>query len=295
MTTAHTTEGTIPFHVDGSVCQTWYRVFGDISDRTRTPLVTLHGGPGLAHDYLTPLADLATQASIPVIVYDQIGGGRSTYFPEKPLSFWTIDLFIDELVNLLKYFGIEDNFDLLGHSWGGQMGAEFEIRRQPAGLRRLILTNSLASTKMWGESVKQLLAEMPQWVRDGMAAGWANPKVLGPAMFEFQAKHGCTVQPPPIEFWGPLKRVFSDDYTPTVERAMFSQELKDWSILDKLHLIRQPTLVLHGRADVAQDFIVRPFFEKIPKVKWRTFELSSHTPMLEERESYIKEVLAFLE
>ena len=56
-----------------------------------------------------------------------------------------------------------------------------------------------------------------------------------------------------------------------------------------------PALVINGRKDIAQDFVVRPFFEKMQKVKWRTFEASSHTPMWEERDEFSKEVLAFLD
>ncbi|EEB87993.1 hypothetical protein MPER_14430, partial [Moniliophthora perniciosa FA553] len=41
-------------------------------------------------------------------------------YPDSPAEFWTVDLYNDELDNLLKYLGIRENFDLLGHSWGGE-------------------------------------------------------------------------------------------------------------------------------------------------------------------------------
>ncbi len=104
-----------------------------------TCLIDIHS-PGLSHDYLLPLSDLATKFSIPVVFYDQIGNSRSTHLPSKPPSFWTIDLFIAELVNLLEHFHIQEGFDFLGHSWGGILGLEFEVRRQSEGLRHLVLT-----------------------------------------------------------------------------------------------------------------------------------------------------------
>ena len=70
--------------------------------------------------------------------------------------------------------------------------------------------------------------------------------------------------------------------------------LKDWTIVDRLHLVRVPTFVINGRKDISQDFVVAPFFEHIPKVKWVTFEQSSHTPFWEEREHYNKLVEEFL-
>ena len=60
------------------------------------------------------------QISIPIVLYDQIGNGASSHIKDKPDGFWTAELFMDELDNLLKHLGIRDNFDLLGHSWGGK-------------------------------------------------------------------------------------------------------------------------------------------------------------------------------
>jgi len=173
MATIPDVEGTAPFIVEGETFETWYRVVGDLTTRTRPPLIALHGGPGLSHDYLLPLIDLAASASIPVVLYDQIGGGRSTHLREKPPSFWSIDLFVDELANLITHLRISEEFDIIGHSWGGMLAMEYQIRRGPVGLRRLILTNSLASIPMWYESTAQLLSAFPKecrkgWLRGGM-------------------------------------------------------------------------------------------------------------------------------
>lgn len=71
--------------------------------------------------------------------------------------------------------------------------------------------------------------------------------------------------------------------------------MQHWSIIDQLHRIRVPTFVINGRADRSQDFVNEPFFRYIPKVKWVTFENSSHTPMWEERQKYMELVSDFLE
>lgn len=68
----------------------------------------------MTHDYLQPLGDLVSaQTQIAVIMYDQLGVGRSTHLRNKESAFWTIDLFIDELINVLSHFGISDSFYLL--------------------------------------------------------------------------------------------------------------------------------------------------------------------------------------
>ena len=39
--------------------------------------------------------------------------------------------------------------------------------------------------------------------------------------------------------------------------------LNNWTIVDRLHLIKVPTLVLRGRKDIAQEFVQVPFFQNI--------------------------------
>src|SRR6516162_5988122 len=84
--------------------QTWYRVTGTL-DGGKVPLVTLHGGPGAAHNYLDRFAQLADSGRA-VIHYDQLGIGRSTHLRDHGADFWRVELFLDELDNLLGYLGI---------------------------------------------------------------------------------------------------------------------------------------------------------------------------------------------
>jgi pimeloyl-ACP methyl ester carboxylesterase len=60
-------------------------------------------------------------------------------------------------------------------------------------------------------------------------------------------------------------------------------------------MIEVPSLIINGRYDPAQDWIVAPFFKHLPRVKWVRFEKSSHTPFWEERERYIQLVEGFLD
>ena len=47
-------------------------------------------------------------------------------------------------------------------------------------------------------------------------------------------------------------------------------------------------------AKIYQDFVVEPFFDKIQKVKWDTFENSSHSAFIEEADRYMKLASDFL-
>ena len=63
-------------------------------------------------------------------------------------------------------------------------------------------------------------------------------------------------------------------------------ELKDWDISDRLDKVRVPSLVINGRKDVIQDYVIAGYFWGIKNSKWVTFENSSHVPFWEEREKY---------
>lgn len=71
--------------------------------------------------------------------------------------------------------------------------------------------------------------------------------------------------------------------------------LKDWSVVDRLHLIDVPTLLVSGRYDEATPESVRPYTDHIPDVRWHMFEHSSHMPHVEEEELYLRVVGTFLD
>ena len=84
------TEGFIPF------CgySVWYRIVGDSEETGKKPLLCLHGGPGIPHDYLEPIGEMAASGRR-VIFYDQLGCGNSDH-PHNP-NMWTVELFLAEI------------------------------------------------------------------------------------------------------------------------------------------------------------------------------------------------------
>ena len=90
----------------------WYRGSGG---GDALPILLLHGGPGAAAYYLEPLEERLAEHR-PVVVYDQLGCGRSD-MPDDP-SLWTIDYFTNEVDQMREALGL-DKCHLLGQSWGG--------------------------------------------------------------------------------------------------------------------------------------------------------------------------------
>lgn len=279
--------------------RTWFRVTGDLNSG-RLPLIIAHGGPGCTHDYVDSFKDLAATRRA-VVHYDQLGNGRSTHLPEAPSDFWTVELFLAELNNLIAHLGIRD-YALLGQSWGGMLGAEHAVR-QPVGLKALIIANSPASMALWCQAAKELRQALPAEVQATLQrhedAGTTDSAEYRAASDVFYARHVCRIQPMPAE----VARTFAAiDVDPTVYHAMNGPtefhvigSLRTWSIIERLASIQVPTLLISGRFDEATPATVQPFADGIANVQWQIFEQSSHMPHVEEREACMACVAGFLE
>lgn len=226
--------GKIPFKVPNTDinAETWFALYGELSPDV-VPLICLHGGPGMAHNYILPCAHLSCAPfSRPVILYDQIGCGNSTHLREKRLDadFWTTDLFIAELENLKLHLGI-DKFDLLGQSWGGMLGALYATKR-PAGLYRLIICNSPANLVTWVEVADRLRKELPEDIQETLTRceneGKTDTEEYEAAMMVFYERHVCRVVPFPDELVQTLNQVKEDD---TVYLTMSVVFVDAWCII----------------------------------------------------------------
>ncbi|WP_238412055.1 proline iminopeptidase-family hydrolase [Saccharothrix deserti] len=279
--------------------RTWYRVTGDLRSG-RPPVVVVHGGPGSTHDYLLPLTVLA-EDGWPVVHYDQLGNGGSTHLPDRGADFWTVDLFLDELDNLLDRLDIADDYVLFGQSWGGLLSAAHAAER-PAGLRGLVVANAPASYPLWLREMKVLRDALPPGIDDVLrrheAAGTTDSDEYQQAAREFYRRHVCRLDPLPQEFQASLYELDND---PTVYHTMNGPNefhvvgtLAEWGVEDLLPDVEVPTLVLSGRHDEATPVTVRPYLDLIPDARWEIFEESSHVPHLEEPQRFREVVVGYL-
>jgi proline-specific peptidase len=195
-------------------CKTWYKIVGNLE--SGPPLVALHGGPGAGHEYLLPLTDLHEKHGIPIIFYDQIGSGRSTHLREKKndTTFWTFDLYIQELDNLVDHLKLRDTgFYLLGQSWGGMFGALYASRR-PRGLKKLVISSGPASIPLLLKGLEGLIEALPSNVRskleDCNRRGDYESLEFEEAAAVFYARHVCRLDPHPPEVQNAFKNLKDD-------------------------------------------------------------------------------------
>lgn len=280
--------------------RTWYRITGDLAASDKPPLVVLHGGPGAAHNYALAMADLARDGRA-VIHYDQVGCGNSTHLPDADPATWTVRLFVDELANLLAHLGIGDDFHLLGQSWGGMLAPEY-VLAHPDGVRSLTLCDSPASMTLWLEAANGLRTWLPADVQATLLRheeqGSTDSPAYAEAMQVFYDRHVCRVVPNPPEVAATFAQLDED---PTVYHTMNGPSefhvvgsLKDWSIVDRVHAITVPTLVIAGAYDEATPATWQPFLDGIDGARSHVFAESSHMPHVEEPEAFLDVVGAFL-
>ncbi len=286
-------EGTVPFRIDGDAAETWYRIVGEL-EADAAPLVTLHGGPGMSHDYLLPLTDLAGDRA--VVFYDQVGNGRSTHYPERGGDFWTVELFLRELGNLLEALGIADRHHVLGSSWGGFLALEYTLM-QPAGLRSTVLANTAASCPDFVAEVNRLREVLPDEVKETLNrhedAGTLDDPEYAEACKAFYDRYLCRLEPWPQEL---VDSFGWYDRNPTVSDTLIGRgfrgvgTLKDWSVKDRLGEIAVPVLLVSGRYDEMTPALQETMKAGIPDCEWVLFEESSHVPHMEERGRYMQVV-----
>jgi L-proline amide hydrolase len=291
------TSHTVPFRD----FQTWVQVTTPGTPRPDAyPLFVLHGGPGMAHDYVRNIAALADETGRQVIHYDQVGCGRSTHLPDAPREFWTPALFVDEFHAVRTQLGI-DRYHLLGQSWGGMLGAEIAVR-QPDGLVSLEICNSPASMELWVEGASELRARLPAETRKALerheAAGTVSDCEYLDATMEFYRRHVCRVEPTPSDFVDSERQMESE---PTVYHTMNGPNefhvvgtLRTWSVIDRLERIVAPTLVIAGEFDEATPSTWAPFVERISGARSHVFAGASHCTHLEQPEEFRAVVAAFL-
>jgi proline-specific peptidase len=306
-----TTTGKISFSVPGidTPCETAYTLWGDLTNTTATPLICLHGGPGTGSRYLTPLSLIHQEIGTPVLLYDQIGCGESTHLPHKrgDTEFWSFDLFMSELRNLISHLKI-NAFDLLGQSWGGMLAVKYALT-QPRGLRKLILASVSSSIKLRLEASARQRLELPTNVRETLERCEVEGTTATPeyrtAMMEFSRRHLCRVDPFPKVLLESMAAMQQDD---TVNFTLmgpspFTVEgsLRDFDVRGELAQITEKTvpggmLVTNGRFDTTQDEVIAPFvFLPKAKVEWVRFAESGHMALLEETEKFLGALQGFLE
>jgi L-proline amide hydrolase len=279
-------------YVDFRGYRTWYRFVGDLNTPV-TPLLALHGGPGSTHNYFGPLEGLAAER--PVVLYDQIGCGKS----DRPEDIgWSVEVFRDEVAAVRDQLGLA-RIHLLGTSWGGMLAQE-HVLAGARGIVSLTLSSTLANLALWNQEQLRLRSELPPNVIEVLdrheRAGTYDDPEYEEAMEAYFDRHFYRGPKPRPEL-----ELMNAEKARDVYRAMqgpnewtVTGALRGWDVRDRLGEIDLPTLVIRGRHDMCTDPIAATLVEGISNACEVVLEESSHTPVLEETERYLEAISVFM-
>lgn len=253
------------------------------------PLLCVNGGLIVDHAMLWPsLSPLAGARQL--ILYDQRGRGASQA-PADP-SAARIDDDAGDIPALRRALGIRQ-WDVLGHSWGGGI-AMLAASRDPAGVRRLVLADSVGPTSAW---MAPLRAESLARASDGDRATLAGitDAMLGVPdvdvhLAHLRASYGSWFADGAFASTFPMPKTASA--TGAAVLAALRRDGYDWR--DRVRAITVPTRIVHGDGDPLSPSVAVELAATIPGAQMSLLPHSGHFPFWEAPAEFFAAVSAFL-
>jgi proline-specific peptidase len=263
------------------------------SGRPATPLVVLHGGPGMPSPYLSGLAALAADRD--VVLYDQLGCGRS----ERPADpgLWTVPRAVAEVEAVRTALGVQ-RMHLLGHSWGGFLAVAY-ASQHPDRVASAVLSSPLISVAGWLEDAAALLEQLPEASRLAIArheaAGTFEHPEYQAATAEFYRRFFCALDPWPVELERTFREMGEGPYRTLWGPSEFTQTgtLRGADLTPELPRLRRPTLWICGDHDEVDPARLRRF-AGASGGRVEVFEGGTHCVHLEQPHRYVRVVGGFL-
>lgn len=274
-----------------------------IGNNPKVKVLLLHGGPGATHEYFEAFDSYFPASGIEYYYYDQLGSSYSDQ-PDEP-ELWEIPRFVDEVEQVRLTLGIDqNNFFLLGHSWGGLLAIEYALKYQQH-LKGLIISNMMASISAYNEYAnKILMPEMDQTALEEIklleAAGdYENPRYMELLIPHHYVHHILRM---PVDQWPePVNRAFE-----TINQKIYvplqgpselgaSGKLINWDRAADLQKITVPTLIIGARYDTMDPTHMEWMAKQVQKGQYLYCPNGSHMAMYDDQKTYMDGIIHFLQ
>lgn len=282
-------------YIETDTGELYYRRFGSGDEA----ILTLHGGPGMPHNYLLPLAEHGGE-DFTVYMYDQFGVGESDKPAPGDFDQYTVEHYREEVDAVRTEIGA-DTVHLYGQSWGGMLALEY-VLECPEHVESLILANTLASVQSAYESMKSVLDDLSADNQETIETAHERRAFDDPeyeaALHPAYAKHVCRVDPFPDPVERTLDNVNTDIYGlmwgPNEFVLLEHARLRGWDVRDRLDEISTPTLVMTGSYDEISPDVAKEISEGIPDACLIELQESSHMPFWEQPDEHFEAIDAFV-
>ncbi len=291
----------IPIETPSGTFQVWTKRVGN---NPRIKVLLLHGGPGATHELYECFDSYFPGEGIEYYYYDQLG----SYYSDQPAdtSLWDLPRFVEEVEQVRKALGLDqNNFFLLGQSWGGILAMEYALKYQ-ANLKGLIISNMMASIADYMQYADEVLGpQLPPDVYKKIMEmeeneDYENPRYLELIMEHYYVQHILRM---PMEEWPePINRTFKhlnpEVYVlmqgPSEFGVKGNAKLKNWEFKQQLPKISVPTLTIGGQYDTMDPEHMKWMATQVQQGRHLHCSKGSHLSQFDDQQTYMDGVIRFL-
>ncbi len=223
-----------------------------------------------------------------IITFDNRGVGKSS----RPNYPYTMDMFVEDIKNLLDYLNVQERIHLCGFSMGGHISQSF-VLKYPDKVKTLILCGSGAyidptSTEQQLKFFKILKSvDLEQRIQ-----------IILPNTFSITFRKKLKEDKKLLELIKNDMGLIAYLKDPPRYQDYINQTAAEsgFDTRESLHKIKQPTLIMGGKKDVLAPIMESKFLhEKIPNSRLEVLEGLGHGFMIEEPEKANKIMWDFIQ
>ncbi len=268
----------------------WYKVSGT---GTGTPVMLIHGGPGMGSFYLKSMEGLGVDR--PVVRYDQLGAGKSDRLTDTTLM--VIPRYVEELDSLrrtLKY----DKVFLNGNSWGTIVAVEY-YKAHPEHVAGMIFSGEAFDINAAEKEINKAVATLSDSARKAFAQYNVDKNLEAPAYKkatdEFYAKYVFR-RPVAADLDSMMTMMGAEQYRyfQGENETMVVGTLKGYSAMSILPTIKVPVLMTTGEFDELGPKLIEQHAKLIPGAKFIVYKDAAHVTQWDAAEQSVRDAREFL-
>ena len=269
----------------------WYKIVGS---GNKTPLLLLHGGPGVPSYYLNSMAALGDER--PVIFLDQLGCGRSDRNIDSSLL--NVDSFVRELKEFTDSLHLTE-FYVYGQSWGTMLGMDYYLK-YPQGIRAIIFSSPCLSAPLWQRDAHSLIKTLPDSIQSVIKINEENKTFDSPDYqnaVRIYYDHFLSInRNPSTDRENSGKNIGIKTYETMWGPSEFTAtgNLKNYDRSAELNKIKVPVLFMCGEFDEALPATVKYFAGQVPGAKFEVVKNSAHLTTIDNPEENNRIIMKFL-
>lgn len=259
------------------------------------PIIVLHGGPGLGHDYmLKQYAQLAENYKL--IFFDQRGCGLSDEFKNNEKV--TVDDMVEDIEGVRKEFNAGKIY-LAGSSWGAILAIKYTIK-YPDNVKRLLLMEPAPGST---EYLPAFLKSMRERLNDSDKAEVkkleSDPNVLTDAeIYKKALKIRYKAYYYDVDKYDPKSLDYMDSLRvkKDIESSnMFNPYLGNFNLYEDMKKIKCPLLIIHGDYDPIPTESVEKMKEYAKQAELHIIKNCGHFVFIEKEKEYFDLIKEFLQ